>query len=106
MCGSTRPGRDRAAAGVEPGEPAERVALGLERRLDVGPRPDGDDPALPAGDDRRVRRVRAAGRPRVEDGRLALRSPAPEPAGERHDLGRADDQEARAARSSAAAARG
>ena len=52
--------RDRAAAGVEPGEPAERIALRLERGLERGARPDRDDPTLPAGDDRRVRRVRAA----------------------------------------------
>ena len=47
-------GRDRAARGVEPGEPAERVALRLEQPLDLGARADRGDPALPAGDDRRV----------------------------------------------------
>ena len=50
--------RHGAAARVEPGEPPERIALGLEQSLEVGARPDADDPILPGGDDRRRRHVR------------------------------------------------
>ena len=46
-----------AAAGVKPREPPQRIALGLERRLDRSPWPDRDDPAVPAGHDRRGRRA-------------------------------------------------
>ncbi len=87
--------RHAPTARIDPGEPAQRVALGLQRPLDGGPRADRDDPAFPAGDGRAVRRVRAA--------RVAGRQPAdvglgvahPDPAGERHHLGRADDHQAR-----------
>ena len=83
VCGSTRPGRDRAAAGVEPGEPAERVALGFERGLERRPRPDRGDPALPAGDDRRVRGVRPADVRRRQPADVALAVAHPDAAGER-----------------------
>ena len=87
--------RDRAAVGVDPGEPPERVALRLERGLDRGARPDRRDPALPAGDDRGVGRVGAAdvGGGQPPDLALAPR-PVRSPPASVDDLGRADDQEA------------
>ena len=49
--GIDEPRRDRPAGRVEPGEAAEVQTLGLQRRLDRRPRPDGHDPAFPDGDD-------------------------------------------------------
>ena len=91
---------DRPARGIDPGEPAEREALRLERGLDRGPRPDGDDAALPARDRRRVRAGGIVG-PQAPD--LALFGAAPDAARQRHDLRRADDQEARRLLAGAAA---
>ena len=52
--GIDEPRRDRPARRVEAGKAAEVESLGLQRRLDCRPRPDGCDPALPDGDDRIV----------------------------------------------------
>ena len=87
------PRGDGPATGVEPGEPTERVALRLERDLQRRPGPDRRDPAFPAGDDRGVRRVGSADVRRGQPADVRLRLAHPDAAGERHDLGRADDQE-------------
>ena len=94
VCGSTSPGVTVPPRGIEPGEPPERVALGLERAFDGRSRPDGGDAALPAGDDRgiRGRRARRHRPPEADDVVLALAHP--DAAREGDDLGRADDQEA------------
>ena len=49
------PGVTVPAVGIEAGEPGERVAATLERRLDRFARADGQDPPLPAGHDRGLR---------------------------------------------------
>ena len=73
MCGSISPGVTVPPRGVDPGEAAERVALGLERGLEGRARADGDDPALPARDDRRIGRARSTGLGRTRRADLALR---------------------------------
>ena len=91
---------DRPARRVDPGEPAEREALGLECRLDRRARPDGDDPSLPARDGRGFGPGRIVG-PEAPD--LALVGAAPDAALQRDDLGGTDDQEARGRLAGAAA---
>ena len=94
VCGSTRPGRDDAAAGVEPREPGERVALGLERGLDagrVGRRRRSGPPSR-----RRPAPSAAAGSADVASATRRPTSPCAGPAGRPpasvDDLGRADDR--------------
>ena len=90
------PRRDRAAAGVEPGEAPERQPVRLDRGLDGGPRPDRGDAAFPARHDRRVGRVGSADLGGGQPADVALRRARPDAAGQRRDLGGADDEEARA----------
>ena len=89
--------RDRPAAGVEPGEPAERVALRLERGLDRVARPDRERSGPPSmattGRSRRARST-GVGRRRATD--LGLVGARPHAAGHRHDLAGPDDEQARA----------
>ena len=65
-------GRHRAAAGVEPREPTERIAFRPEHRLHGLPRADRRDAALPTGDDRRAGRAGTAGIGRAQPSDLAL----------------------------------
>ena len=94
MCGSTRPGRDRAASGVEPGEPPERQPFRHDRGFDGRSWSDRGDAALPARDDRGVGRVRSAGVGGGQPRRPRLARAGTEAAGERRDLGGPDDEEA------------
>ncbi len=88
-------GGDRPAVGVEPGEPAHRIAVGLDGSLDRGARPDGGDPTVPAGHDRRVRGIRSPGVVGGQSGYLGLALAGAKPAGQGHDLGGTHDEQPR-----------
>ena len=83
-------GRDRAAPGIQPGKPRERVATAFQRGFDREARTDRQDPTVPTGDHRGIRASRVV---RGHSPDEPLLRPAADTARHGHDLTRPGDQE-------------